>query len=243
LGDENTGGRYNPVANSWAPTSTTNAPDARNHHTAVWTGSEMIVWGGGFGDPLNTGGRYNPATNSWVSTSTATPARSGHTAVWTSDEMIVWGGYSGGIHVNTGGRYHPSTNSWTPTTLTGAPDGRIAHAAVWTGTEMIVWGGFNFNGNEFFNTGGRYNPTTNAWIATSVANAPSPREVSDASNAVWTGTEMIVWGGFDGNFLLNTGGRYCAQSGPTPTPTPTPTPCTGRCSPTPRPHPSPRPRP
>ena len=31
---------------TWTPTTLTNAPTARNVHTAVWTGSEMIVWGG-----------------------------------------------------------------------------------------------------------------------------------------------------------------------------------------------------
>src|SRR6185295_11043914 len=31
--------------------------------------------------------------------------------------------------------------------------------------------------------------------------------------AVWTGSEMIVWGGFGGTEDLNTGGRYCAQAG------------------------------
>ena len=31
---------------SWTATSMTNAPAARNRHTAIWTGSEMIVWGG-----------------------------------------------------------------------------------------------------------------------------------------------------------------------------------------------------
>ena len=31
---------------AWGATDTTNAPDARVGHTAVWTGSEMIVWGG-----------------------------------------------------------------------------------------------------------------------------------------------------------------------------------------------------
>ena len=62
----NTGGRYNPNANSWTPTSTTNAPVRRTGHTAVWTGSEMIVWGGAvnsFPYYSNTGGRYNPTTN------------------------------------------------------------------------------------------------------------------------------------------------------------------------------------
>ena len=42
----NTGGKYSPSTDSWAATSTTNAPDARVAYTAVWTGSEMIVWGG-----------------------------------------------------------------------------------------------------------------------------------------------------------------------------------------------------
>jgi Galactose oxidase, central domain len=40
----NTGGRYDPSTNSWTATSTTNAPDARYYHTAVWTGSQMIAW-------------------------------------------------------------------------------------------------------------------------------------------------------------------------------------------------------
>src|SRR5206468_13109812 len=31
---------------TWTATSTTNAPAARFGHTAVWTGSEMIIWGG-----------------------------------------------------------------------------------------------------------------------------------------------------------------------------------------------------
>src|SRR4029077_15660130 len=31
---------------TWTATSTSNAPEARSGHTAVWTGSEMIVWGG-----------------------------------------------------------------------------------------------------------------------------------------------------------------------------------------------------
>ena len=35
-----------PCTDQWGATSTANAPYARSFHTAVWTGSEMIVWGG-----------------------------------------------------------------------------------------------------------------------------------------------------------------------------------------------------
>ena len=97
-GSFNTGGRYNPSTDSWTATSTTNAPAARQEHTAVWTGSEMIVWGGfNRNSSFNTGGRYNPSTDSWTATSitNAPSARYWHTAVWTGSEMIVWGGYNG----------------------------------------------------------------------------------------------------------------------------------------------------
>jgi N-acetylneuraminic acid mutarotase len=104
-----TGGSYNPSTDSWTATSTINVPVARESHAAVWTGGEMIVWGGlGTGVALNTGGRYNPSTNTWTATSVtnAPVAREPYAAVWTGSEMIVWGGTPDGINaLNSGGRY------------------------------------------------------------------------------------------------------------------------------------------
>jgi N-acetylneuraminic acid mutarotase len=197
----NSGGRYNPATDNWTRTTLINAPSRRRSHTAVWTGTEMIVWGGD--TPGNTGGRYNPATNSWVATSTtnAPSPRSSHTAVWTSSEMIVFGG--GLPATNTGGRYNPFTNSWVTISTNTLP--RSAHTAVWTGSRMIVWGGYN--GITHVNTGARYNPSTNTWTATSLVNAPTGRA---AHAAIWTGKEMIVWGGYNyrQDRFFNTGGRY-----------------------------------
>jgi len=213
----NTGGRYNPGTDSWLPTSTTNAPVGRDSHTAVWTGSAMIVWGGfdllpnGLGEDLRTGGIYNPGTNSWTATSTshAPSARDSHAAVWTGSEMIIWGSALDA----SGGRYNPDTNTWTATSTANAPSGRLSPKAVWTGTEMIVWGGYFFDffhqQYQYLNTGGKYNPSTNSWTATSTANAPDGRS---SHTAVWTGSEMIVWGGhgdFDSlAYYFNSGGRY-----------------------------------
>jgi N-acetylneuraminic acid mutarotase len=162
----------------------------------------MVVWGGGNSNSftLNTGGKYNPNTDVWTATSitNAPDARTGHTVVWTGSEMIVWGGFvfvSDGFddplaYVNTGGRYNPGTDSWTATSTANAPDGRWAHTAVWSGTEMIVWGGsFHDTDKHYVNTGGRYNPSTDGWTATSTSNAPSAR---GGHAAVWTGSEMIV---------------------------------------------------
>jgi N-acetylneuraminic acid mutarotase len=192
------------IDDSWTPTSTNNPPLARWLHTAVWTGIEMIVWGGDNAGSLDTGGRYRPSTDTWTPTSlTNVPiARALHTAVWTGNEMIIWGGSDAG---NTGGRYNPSTDSWIATTTLNAPAARFRHTMLWSGSEVIIWGGDPGNSN-FFNTGGRYNPSTNSWTATSTTNAPAARALH---SGVWTGEEMIVWGGMGQNFvLLNTGGRY-----------------------------------
>src|SRR6266496_3257834 len=188
---------------TWAATTTANAPSARYSHTAVWTGTEMIVWGSY--DYATTGGRYNPGTDSWTSTSTtnAPSRRQFFTAVWTGNEMIVWGGFNGTSFLNTGRRYNPGTDSWVATSTSNAPSGRETHTAVWTGSERIVWSG-DSDGSDV-STGGRYTPDTNSWTATSTTNAPSGRELH---TAVWTGAEMIVWGGGHTTSLLNTGGRY-----------------------------------
>jgi N-acetylneuraminic acid mutarotase len=193
----NDGARYNPTTDTWTPVTGVNAPVPRSGHVAVWSGTEMIVWGGttGANTRTNTGARYNPSTDTWtaISTVSAPSERSGHTAVWTGTEMIVWGGAGGGIGLNpfnTGGRYDPATNSWKATSTTNAPEARTTHTAVWTGSKMIIWGGLSVIG--ITNTGSRYDPATNFWSDTITSSAPSGRT---GHGAVWTGNEMFVWGG------------------------------------------------
>src|SRR3989440_12694122 len=82
----NTGGGYNPSTDNWTATTQTDAPSARERHTAVWIGGEMIVWGGtGITGEENTGGGYKTGTNSWPAPSTTyTPARrASHTSLST----------------------------------------------------------------------------------------------------------------------------------------------------------------
>src|SRR5439155_4238068 len=90
------GRRYDPVTDQWTPISHRNTPSMRYEHTAVWTGSLMIVWGGEggyYGGFLNDGERYDPRADAWTPTSTTRAPASGfeHTAIWTGSFMIVWG--------------------------------------------------------------------------------------------------------------------------------------------------------
>lgn len=212
----NDGAMYDPATNTWTAMSSVGAPSARVYNTATWTGSKMIVFGGHRYSPtvanFNDGAIYDPATNTWtaISTSGAPSVRYAHSAVWTGNKMIVFGGY-GATALNSGGIYDPSNNSWTAISITGAPSARNAHSAIWTGSLMLVFGGYNNVPNlAVFNTGGAYNPATNTWTALPTTGAPSARY---AHSAFWSGSKMIIHGGYNGSAVLNTGALFDPATG------------------------------
>jgi N-acetylneuraminic acid mutarotase len=163
----------------------------------VWTGTYLIVWGGrnSEGGLEPQGRRYDPLIDAWsdISIQDQPEPRERHVAIWTGSEMVVWGGSSNG-HLSSGGRYDPITDSWTPTNEQDAPIGKENSTAVWTGTEMILFGGerqdqdLSCQAGEF-----AYAPATDSWRT-----LPSPpiNGCRHDHTAVWTGTEMIVWGGW-----------------------------------------------
>lgn len=145
-GRRSDGRRYRPAegpSGTWLAVSESGL-SARSRHTATWTGSEMIIWGGAAGDTrFNDGKRYDPGTNSWapMTTEGAPSGRSAHEAIWTGQEMIVWGGSNESEELGDGGRYDPRTDTWTPMSLENAPEARYSHGMVWTGDLVLVWGG------------------------------------------------------------------------------------------------------
>jgi N-acetylneuraminic acid mutarotase len=201
--DPGTGGLYNPATDSWRLTTQVNAPTNRYGHTAVWTGSELVVFGGVWAD--NVAKRYRPSTDTWTNATTVNSpgARDHHGAVWTGTEMIVWGGFINDGSTPTGGRYNPQTDRWRPTNVPQSPPARLWPISVWTGSEAIFWGGLVYGSGEF-NDGGRYDPVSDTWRRTSMAGAPSPR----VGQGAWTGSELVLWGGEHDS----SGGRYNPDS-------------------------------
>ena len=199
------GGLYDVLKDEWTAMNTNGAPRGRRGNSAVWTGKELVVWGGfGWKVPprsedgyLGDGGRYNLQTGEWspVSTNDAPRARSGHVTVWTGTEMIVWGGSSEAGHTNDGAVYDPEANSWSVMATEEAPTARADAVAVWTGREMIVWGGraTGLQGQSVaLNDGARYDPSANKWTALEDEVLAYARF---GHTAIWTGTDMIIWGG------------------------------------------------
>ena len=225
--DGQRGGRYNPSTDTWRPVSGAGAPPYTSYLSAIWTGSQMIVWGGQpYGPPQpGTGGRYDPLSDTWMLTSTlgAPDDRSLHTAIWTGQRMFIWGGVrvdgDGPYNLYTGGLYDPASDSWQPVAPTGHSHSH--NTAVWTGSRVLLWGGrggplfSQFNGYDweylYSNSGTLYDPATDTWAPTSTASAPEARA---SAASVWTGSSMLVWGGFTCDWatqscrMLSTGGVY-----------------------------------
>lgn len=119
----------------------------RGGHSVVWTGQEVLVWGGEadeLGSELfSDGAAFNPNTRQWrtIAESPLSPRRY-HVAVWTGEAMLIVGGLGG----PDGAAYDPASDSWRPISsppiaVRGpggvGPEGYLG--AVWTGEELVVW--------------------------------------------------------------------------------------------------------
>ncbi|MEM9468095.1 MAG: hypothetical protein AAGA90_22190 [Actinomycetota bacterium] len=157
-------------AGEWRPIA--EAPLApREGHTAIWTGTEMIVWGG-----------------QTVPDSFCRSVDAGETSAavecTTSDDGI---GPPFEQHAD-GAAYDPDTDTWR--TIPEAPfEGRVFHRAAWTGSEMIVWGGSNGFVPEVL--GAAFDPSTDTWRAlphVEVGGSLHPE-------LLWDGTHLWLFAG------------------------------------------------
>jgi N-acetylneuraminic acid mutarotase len=196
---------------TWLAVNEKEAPAAREHHSAIWTGSEMIVWGGRNDTTTFTdGGRYNPATDRWSPMSNVgAPRVHSHTALWTGSKMVVWGGYLEENESSSwqykGAVYDPATDKWE--SIAAPAEWREAdgnsfnlnprQTAVFTGSKLLVWGGSSNSGEPY---GGQYDLEKKVWQPITTENAPQRLA---GHSALWTGHHMIIWGGYEGTHNSN----------------------------------------
>lgn len=178
---------YTPAKKQWR-----RLPDSpTGHGFAVWTGREVVGWGGGCcGDAGADGSAYNPATNTWrkLPHSPLAPEQS-PLAVWDGHEVLV---FVSGISAASGkplsagyargAAYNPSTNRWRELAKRPIAGG----AAAWDGFEMVV-----VAAGKSGRITEAYNPVTNSWRLL----AASPVRRTGAM-AIWTRNRLIVSGGY-----------------------------------------------
>jgi hypothetical protein len=169
------------------------APRVLASSTQVWTGRELIVWGGNrrFGDPphFNEGYVFDASTLAWRDLQPSPlEGRSWAAGVWDGEEVLIWGGATGYSpddgSLADGAAYNPRTGGWPM--LPPAPlDATPVLGSVWTGREMIVIGA---------SVSLAYAPGTNTWRPVT----DPPADFGDAS-VVWTGRDVIMFGDRSGN--------------------------------------------
>jgi Galactose oxidase, central domain len=190
-GNSRDGMAYNPAANTWRMLPA--APlQSRADAEGAWTGRELIVAGGRVvpsgPQTFRDAAAYNPATNRWrklaqmPSTLSSIPGP----ALWDGREVLFLSGTSARVLA-----YNPATNRWR--LLPAMPLPRSGFAAVWTGHLVLVWGGLSGRYPTWQPPayGEAYDPAANRWTALPA----SPLQGRAGPAAVWTGRQMIVWGG------------------------------------------------
>ncbi len=191
------GAVYDAASNTWS--TLPSAPlSSRTDAFGVWTGSDVLVWGGHRGDTYYAdGARYSPATKSWTKMADAPSVLAGRleAAVAFGDgSLFVWGGGTfGGGSVATGARYDVATNSWKelsiPVTTVMKP--RSLPMAWASSDGFAVWSGAE-SGTSVVLGGANYSKSSDAWLALPTKNQPSARILAAV---VPTGRSFFVWGG------------------------------------------------
>lgn len=131
---------------------------------------------------------------SWTETASApVGARLAPIGVWTGEDVLLFGGSNDGAAVNDGAAFSLEEDEWR--LLSDAPLKRaFGRSALWTGEEMIVWGGETGTGSaDRPDEGASYDPEADRWKELPA----SPVWSLAGHSAVWSGAQMLVWGGVE----------------------------------------------
>ena len=156
----------------------------RSTMASVWTGTEMLLWGGDTPvGQMADGAGFDPRTGEWrLLPEGPLSARNAPAAAWTGSEMLLWGGSSSDGDAVDGAAFDPESNEWRP--IADAPFASAGRpTAVWSGTEMLVFAGFNSRSVA------AYDPAADRWR--SLPELPRPL-LAPNPTVTWTGTELVA---------------------------------------------------
>ncbi|PRY11792.1 hypothetical protein [Kineococcus rhizosphaerae] len=200
-----------PARHGWTqlPAAPLAPPGLRAGLAAVWTGEEVLVWGGSSpradgcavavcadGASWRPVGGRDRAAGSWTALPPAPlQARSGARLHWTGSEAVLVGGLDPWARCESrpAGRldvaaFSPATRSWRALPPLPWPEGTVVDASAWTPRGLLVW-----------------SVSAGAWSlpagGASWAELPDPPVARGDASAyagvqdVWTGTEWVLLGG------------------------------------------------
>jgi hypothetical protein len=174
----------------------------------VWTGHELVIWGGGASDQSSAfgdGAAFDPEAGTWrtLAAAVGVAPRFDALPLWTGREMLIIGGSEpqGAVAANDAA-YDPSTDRWrilaprpAPIARPGAM-GSTALSGVWTGTEAIVVSSSGATAS--------YDPAADRWRSLETLPEPAPRQIA-AVFPVWTGDHLLLWAEWEYFVTTNNG--------------------------------------
>ena len=172
----------------------------RQGHVAVWTGREIVYWGGDRPGRPAQGAAYDPKTQQWRRISRSPLSnRTDAAAAWTGREVVVYGGVNGAGPRSDGAAYDPAADQWRSITA-GPLSARVPLVWAWTGTELLIVAravGFS----DGILDAAAYDPAQDTWrvlpaLPMQLAERPAPPTQINNGAAVWTGSELVVYGRF-----------------------------------------------
>ena len=175
------------VAEGW--TELPPPPQWRDSAAIVWTGSELLSWGGRAGGgqpPASDGFAFDPVTRAWTAIPSAPGALGAPSAVWTGEEAVFFeldeGKGSGSMFA-----FDPDARGWRK--LSPPPhEPAWGGAWAWTGTELVVAGGGDVGDPETYQAWA-LDPRRDAWRP-----LPEMPIAVNLADATWTGHEFVVLG-------------------------------------------------
>ena len=193
--------RYNPATNSWAGIAP--LPQVRKEASAVSNGTYIYILGGGdspgIGNPTNTMWRYDPVANSYTQMASFSTATFAQSAAYLNGKIYRIGGCTTPCTVvtNTVEVYTISTNTW-------ASAASYPQAAGWivaTGIGSYVYAAGGLLPSSETNKTYRYDPATNKWNDTAIADLPAScwASAEGVLNGKW-----ILAGGSSSSVVLDT---------------------------------------
>jgi hypothetical protein len=159
----------------------------RSWAAGVWTGSEVVIWGGADGqavneEVLNDGAAYDPTTDTWRSIAPAPISTSILDSVWTGTEMLVFGD-------GASAAYDPVNDAWR--TIPDPPVDLSQADAVWTGREAVLLGAYLASSDNASRTqtavGAAFDPSSMSWRS-----LPASDLDPQATTAVWDGAHVVA---------------------------------------------------
>ena len=153
----------------------------RDGAVAVWTGHQVIVWGGTRDDQdRSDGAAYDPVTRRWTTLPRSPVAGTDAQAVWTGRSIVVWAFDRGGAS------YDPAEGTWTR--LPGVRDAGPAALVAWRGRAVLL------HGAQYAAVvhADAYDAATNRWQHLPELRLAAHHELGQVEATV-AGVDLYVW--------------------------------------------------